>query len=233
MAFPVVTYGCESRTIKKGEHQRIDAFELWCWWQLLRVPWTARRSNPSILKEISPEQSLEGLMLRLELQSLATWCKELTHLKRPWCWETLKVGGEWDGREWDGWVVSFTRWAWVWVNSRSWWLTGRPGMLQSMGSPRSQTWLSNWTELNLCFLWRNVYLDILPIFWLGFFFFFFWQWLARAVCLFWRLIPCWSLLFANTFSHSVASLLSLFCKADIFNFNTAHLINYFFHGSCL
>ena len=121
MAFPVVTYGCESWTIKKGEHRRIDAFELWCWWRLLRVPWTAMRSNLSILKEISPEYSLEGLMLKLERQSLATWCKELTHLKRPWCWETLKAGGERDGRWWDGWVVSLTWWAWVWVNSRSWW----------------------------------------------------------------------------------------------------------------
>ena len=67
MVFPVVTYGCESCTIKKAEHQRIDAFELWCWRRLLRVPWTARRSNQSILKEISPEYSLEGLMLNLKL----------------------------------------------------------------------------------------------------------------------------------------------------------------------
>ena len=86
-------YGCE-----KAECQRIDAFELWCWRRLLRVPWTARRSNQSILKEISPECSLEGLMLKLKLQYLATWCKELTHLKWPWCWERLKVGGEGDNR---------------------------------------------------------------------------------------------------------------------------------------
>ena len=68
MVFPVVMYGCESRTVKKAEHQRIDAFELWCWRRVLRVPWTARRSNQCILKEISPEYSLEGLMLKLELQ---------------------------------------------------------------------------------------------------------------------------------------------------------------------
>ena len=72
MVFPIVMYGCESWTIKKAEHRRIDAFELWCWRRLLRVPWTARRSNQLILKEISPEYSLEGLMLKLKLQYLAT-----------------------------------------------------------------------------------------------------------------------------------------------------------------
>ena len=77
MVFPVVGYGCESWTIKKAEHQRIDAFELWCWRRLLRVPWTARRSNQSILKEISPEYSLEGLMLKQNSNILATWCKDI------------------------------------------------------------------------------------------------------------------------------------------------------------
>ena len=113
MVFPVVMYGCESWTIKKAEQQRIDAFELWCWRRFLRVPWTASRSNQSILKEISPGCSLEGLMLKLKLQSLATWCEELTHLKRPWCWERLKVGGEGDDRGWDGWMASPTQWTWV------------------------------------------------------------------------------------------------------------------------
>ena len=95
--FPVVMYGCESCTIKKAECWRIDAFELWCWRRLLRVPWTARRSNQSILKEISPEYSLEGLMLKLKLQNtMATWCEELTHLKRLWCWERLKAGKQGD-----------------------------------------------------------------------------------------------------------------------------------------
>ena len=94
MVFLVVMYGCESWTIKKAEHQRTGAFELWCWRRLLRVPWTARRSNQAILKEINPEYSLEGLMLKLKLQHLATWSEELTHLKRPWCWERLKAGGE-------------------------------------------------------------------------------------------------------------------------------------------
>ena len=85
MVFPVVMYGCESWTIKKAELPRIDASELWCWRRLLRVPWTARRSNQSTPKEISPRCSLEGLMLKLKLNTLATWCEELTHWKRPWC----------------------------------------------------------------------------------------------------------------------------------------------------
>ena len=95
MVFPVVIYGCESWTIKKVECQRIDAFELWCWRRLLSVPWTARRSNQSILKEINPEYSLEGLMLKL--QSLATCCAEPTHWKRSWCYGRLRgrgVGGD-------------------------------------------------------------------------------------------------------------------------------------------
>ena len=82
MDFPVVMYGCESWTVKKAESQRIDAFELWCWRRLLRVPWTARRSNQSILKEISPGYSLEGMMLKLKLQYFGTSCKELSHWKR-------------------------------------------------------------------------------------------------------------------------------------------------------
>ena len=103
MVFPVVMYRYESWTIKKTEHWRIDAFELWCWRRLLRVPWSARRSNQSIIKEISPEYSFEGLMLKLmRCQYLATWCKERTHWKRRWCWERLKVGGEEDDGGWDG-----------------------------------------------------------------------------------------------------------------------------------
>ena len=119
MVFPVVMYGCESWTIKKAEHRRIDAFELWCWRRLLRVPWTTRRSNQSILKETSPEYSLEGLMLKLYSNLLATWCEELTHLKRLWCWERLKARGEGDDRGWDGWMASPTWWTWLWVSSRS------------------------------------------------------------------------------------------------------------------
>ena len=98
MVFPVVMYECENCTIKKAECQRIDAFELLCWRKLLRVSWTARRSNQSILKEISPEYSLEGLMLKLKLQYFGHLCEELTHMKRPRCWERLKAGGERDDR---------------------------------------------------------------------------------------------------------------------------------------
>ena len=136
MVFPVVMYGCESWTVKKAERRRIDAFELWCWRRLLRVPWTARRSNQSILKEISPGISLERMMLKLKLQYLATSCQKLPHWKRLWCWEGLGARGEGDDRGWDGWMASLTRWAWVSLNSGSWWWTGRPGMLQFVGSQR-------------------------------------------------------------------------------------------------
>ena len=136
MVFPVVMYGCESWTIKKAECWRIDAFELWYWRRFLRVPWTAKRSKQSILKEISPEYSLEGLMMKLKLQYSATWCEELTHLKRPWCWEGLKAGGEGGYRGWDGWMASPTQWTWVWVRFRNWWWTRNPSMLQSMRSHR-------------------------------------------------------------------------------------------------
>ena len=121
MVFPVVMYGYESWIVKKAEHWRIDAFELWCWWRLLRVPWTVRSSNQSILKEISPGCSLEGLMLKLNSNTLDTWCEELTHLKSPWCWERLRAGGEGDDRGWDGRMASRTQWTWVWVNSGCWW----------------------------------------------------------------------------------------------------------------
>ena len=100
MFFPVAMYGCECWTIKKAEHQRTDAFELWCWRRLLRVLRIVRRSHQSILKEISPGCSLEGLMLKLNLEYLGHWCKEPTHWKRPWCWERLRAG---EGDEIVGW----------------------------------------------------------------------------------------------------------------------------------
>ena len=149
MVFPVVMYGCESWTIKKAEHQRTDAFELWCWRKFLRVSWAARRSKQSILKKISPDYLLKGLMLKLKLQYFGHLMEELTHWKRPWCWEGLGAGGEGDDREWDGWMASLTRWTWVWVNSGSWWWTGRPGMLRFMGSQRvGHDWATDliWSE---------------------------------------------------------------------------------------
>ena len=101
MVFPVIMYGCES-DYKESWALKNWCFELWCWRRLLRVPWTAGRSKQSILKEIIPEHSLEGLMWSWNSNTLANWCEELTHLKRPWCWERLKVEGEGDDRGWDG-----------------------------------------------------------------------------------------------------------------------------------
>ena len=146
MVFPVVMYGCESWTVKKAKSQRIDAFTLWCWKRHFRVPWTARRSNQPILKEISPE-CWKDWCWSWSSNTLATWCEELTHLKRPWCWETLKAGGEGDDRGWDGWMASPTQWTWVWINSGSWWWTRMPGVLQSMGLQRvRRDWVTglNW-----------------------------------------------------------------------------------------
>ena len=114
MVFPVVLYGCESWTIKKAECWRIDAFELWCWRRLLRVPW-ATRSNQSILKEISLEYSLEGLMVKLKLQYFGHLTHELTHWKRPCCWERLKAGREGDNTRMLGpWIKA----NWKWSNRR-------------------------------------------------------------------------------------------------------------------
>ena len=158
MVFPVVIYGCESWTVKKAEHWRIDAFELWCWRRLLRVPWTARRSNQSILKQISPGISLEGMMLKLKLQYFGHFMRRVDSLEK-----TLMLGGiggrrRWDDRGWDGWMASLTRWTWVWVNSGSWWWTGRPGMLRFMGSQRvGHDWATklNWDHREHVKLWFN------------------------------------------------------------------------------
>ena len=133
MVFPVVIYECERWTIKKAERRRTDAFELWCW-RLLRVPWSARRSNQSIIKEISPEYSLEGLMLKLKLQYFGHLIWRTDSLEK-----TL-IMGKLEGRRrkgqqrmgwlgWDGCVASPTQWTWVWVSSGSWWWTGKPGVL--------------------------------------------------------------------------------------------------------
>ena len=147
MVFPVVTYGCESWTVNKAEHWRIDAFEPCCWRRLLRVPWTARRSNQSVLKETSPECSLEGLMLRLKLQYFGHLMRRVDSLEK-----TLMLGGaggEGDDTGWDGWMASLTWCTRVWVNSGSWRWTGRPGVLRFMWSQRvGHDWATelNWTE---------------------------------------------------------------------------------------
>ena len=152
MDFPVVMYGCESWTVKKAECRKIVAFELWCWRRLLRVPWTARRSNQSILKEVSPGCSLEGLMLTLKLQYFGHLMWRVDSLEK-----TLMLGGIGDRRRrgqrgWDGWMTSPTGWTWVWVDSGSCWWTGKPGMLQFMGSQRvGHDWV---TELNCRPFWE-------------------------------------------------------------------------------
>ena len=145
MVFPVVVYGCESWTIKKAECWRIDAFEMWCWRRLLRVPWTARWSNLSILKEISPEYSLEGLMLKLKLQSFGHLMGRTNSFEKTLMLGMIEGGRRRDDRGWDGWMTSRTQWTWVWVSSGSWRWTGKSGILQSMGSQRVR---HNWaTEL--------------------------------------------------------------------------------------
>ena len=112
MAFPVVMYRCDSWTIKKAECRRVDVSELRCWRRLLRVPWTARRSNHSILKEITPEYSLEGLMLKLKLQFFGHLTWRTDSLGKTWCWERLRVARKGDNRGWDGWMASPSQWTW-------------------------------------------------------------------------------------------------------------------------
>ena len=135
MVFPVIMYGYESWTIKKAEHWRIDAFELWCWRNLLRVLWTARRSNQSILKEISPECSLEGLMLKLKLQYFGHLMWRDDSLEKILMLGKIE-GKRQRGQQSMGWMASLIQWTWTWTNSRRQWGTGKPGMLQSIGLQR-------------------------------------------------------------------------------------------------
>ena len=134
MVFPVVMYGCESWTVKKAEHWRFDAFELWCWRRLLRVPWTGRRSNQSILKEIRPEYSLEGLILKLKLQYFGHLMQRTDSLEKTLMLDDWRQ--EMGTTEGDGWMASLTQCTWVCASSGSWWWTGKPGVLQSVGPQR-------------------------------------------------------------------------------------------------
>ena len=148
MVFPVVIYGCESWTIKKAERRRTDAFEPWCWRRLWRIPWTARRSKQSTLKEISPEYSVEGLMLKLKLQYFGYLMWRTDSLGRPWCWERLKAGGEGDDRGWDGWMSSLTWWTWSLYKLRELVMDREAWRAAGHGVTKSWTRLSDWTELN-------------------------------------------------------------------------------------
>ena len=147
--FPVVMYGCESWTIKKAECWRINAFELEWWRRLFRVPWTDRRSTQSILKEISPVCSLEGLMLKLRCQYFCHLIRRTDSLEKTLMLGKVEGRRGRGGQGWDGWMTSPTQGAWVWINSRSWWWTEKPGMLQSMGLPwAGHDWA---TETFMCF----------------------------------------------------------------------------------
>ena len=147
MFFSVIMYGCESWTIKKAERRRIDASELWCWKRLLRVPWTARRFNQSILTKISPGCSLEGLKLKLKLQYFGHLMRRTDSLEKTLMLGKMKAGGEGDDRGWGGWMASLTQWTWVWASSRSLWWTGKLGVLQSMGLQRVRhNWGVSWTD---------------------------------------------------------------------------------------
>ena len=178
MVFPVVLYRCQTWIIKKTECQRIDAFKMWCWRRHLIVPWTARRSNQSIYKEINPEYSwknwcwswssstlatlceepthswifLEELMLKLKLQYFGHLMRRANSLEKSWSWERLRVEGEGDYRGLDGWVASSTQWTWVWANSRRWWRTRKPGMLQSMRSQRVKDDLATEQQQNITYI---------------------------------------------------------------------------------
>ena len=133
--------------LKKAEQRRIDAFEPCCWRRLLQVPWTTRRSKQSILRETSPEYSLEGLMLKLKLQYYGHLMWRTDSFEKTLMLGKIEDGRRRDNRGWDGWMASPTWWTWAWVSSAGWWWTGKPGMLQSVGSQRVRhDWVSelNW-----------------------------------------------------------------------------------------
>ena len=150
MVFPVVIYGCESWTIKKAECWRIDAFELWCWRRLLRVPWTARSSNQSTLNEINLEYSLEGRMMKL--QYFDHLMQRIVSLGKTLMLGKIEGRRRRDRQRTRWWMISPTRWTWVWANSRIWWWTGKPGMLLSMELKRVRhDWTTELTDFTFTF----------------------------------------------------------------------------------
>ena len=153
MVFPAVMCRCESWTIRKAEHQRIDTFELWSCRRLLRIPWTSRRSNKSVLWKSS--LNWKDCCWSWSSNTLATWCEELTHKKRPWFRDRLRAEEE-DDRGQDGWMTSLAQWRWVWAGSGSWWRSGTPGVLQSMGSQRvGHDWVSEEEQQHAIGQWSD------------------------------------------------------------------------------
>ena len=143
---------------EEGWARKNWCFELWCWRRLLRVPWTARRSNQSILKGISAEYSLEGLMLKLKLQYFGHLMRR-TNSFRPWCWERLRAGGEGDDRRWDGWMASPTQWTWVWVNSGVG--DGQGGLFCCSLWGRKESYITeqlNWTEYSIFYMYQSFFI---------------------------------------------------------------------------
>ena len=145
MVFSLIMYWCESWTLYSWA-LKINAFELWCWRRLLSL------LDCKEIQPVQPKGNQSWIFIgrtdaEAEAPILQAWCEELTHWKRPWCWERLKAGREGDDRGWDGWMASPTQWTWVWVTYGSWWWTGKPSMLQSMGSHKRWTQLSDWTVL--------------------------------------------------------------------------------------
>ena len=134
--FPVVMYGCESWTVKKAERQN------WCFWTVVLEKTLQSPLNCKVVQSVHPKGDQSSIFIGRDWcwnsNTLATWCRELTHLKKPWCWERLRAWGEGDNRGWDDWMASPTQWIWVWVNSGSWWWTRRPGVLQFKGLQRVQ-----------------------------------------------------------------------------------------------
>ena len=150
MVFPIVMYRCESRTIRKAEHWRIDAFELWCW-RRLESPLDCKDIPP-----VHPKGAQSWVFIGgtdVEAESPILWPRDTESWligKKPWCWEGLRAVGEGNNGGWDGWMASLTQWTWVWVDSGSWWWTGRPGMLQLIRLQRvGHYWATelNWTDV--------------------------------------------------------------------------------------
>ena len=156
MPFLVTLPAISGFVLLKYEHWTIDAFEMWCWRRLLRIPWTTRRSNQLILKGINPEYSLEGQMLKLNLHYFGHLIQRASSLEKTLMLGKIEGRRRRGNRRWDDWMASPTQCTWVWANSGRWWRTGKPGMLQSMGLQESDMteWL-NWTELKHCAWWKK------------------------------------------------------------------------------